>query len=57
MLSMLTKKSKSMIRDFDPTNDITFMRIKTRSDEILVAPDKEFTLIVIQSHEKLQEND
>jgi dynein light chain roadblock-type len=29
-----------MIRDLDPTNDLTFLRIKTKNDEIMVAPDK-----------------
>lgn len=29
-ISLLTKKAKSMIRDLDPTNDLTFLRIKTK---------------------------
>jgi dynein light chain roadblock-type len=37
-----------MIRDLDPTNDLTFLRIKTRLDEIMVAPDKDYILIVVQ---------
>ena len=31
-ISLLTKKAKSMIRDLDPTNDITFLRIKTKHE-------------------------
>ena len=37
-----------MIRDLDPTNDLTFLRIKTRNEEILVTPDEDFMLIAIQ---------
>lgn len=37
-----------MIRDLDPTNDVTFLRIKTKQEEILVTPDKDYMLIAIQ---------
>lgn len=37
-----------MIRDLDPTNDLTFLRIKTKNEEILVTPDKDYMLIAIQ---------
>lgn len=36
-----------MVRDLDPTNDLTFLRLKSRMNEILIAPDKDFLLIVI----------
>ena len=55
-----------MIRDIDPTNDLTFLRIKEKAfelggivkqsldpkaeisgTEIMVAPDKDFMLIVV----------
>ena len=47
-IPLVTKKARSMIRDLDPTNDLTFLRIKTKNDEILVAPDKDYVLIVQQ---------
>lgn len=37
-----------MIRDLDPTNDLAFLRIKTKNEEILVTPDKDYMLIAIQ---------
>lgn len=37
-----------MIRDLDPTNDMTFLRIKTKQEEIMVTPDKDYMLIAIQ---------
>jgi hypothetical protein len=30
-ISLLTKKARSMIRDLDPTNDLAFLRIKTKN--------------------------
>ena len=37
-----------MIRDLDPTNDLAFLRIKTKQEEIMVTPDKDYMLIAIQ---------
>ncbi|KRX09196.1 hypothetical protein PPERSA_05865 [Pseudocohnilembus persalinus] len=42
-------KARSTVRDLDPTNDLIFFRIKLKSKEILVAPDKDFMLIVVQN--------
>jgi dynein light chain roadblock-type len=41
-------KSKSMIKEMDNLNDLTFIRLRSQKDEILIAPDREFTMIVIQ---------
>ena len=43
----LAIKARSMVRDLDPTNDLAFLRIKSKQNEILIAPDKDFLLIVI----------
>jgi dynein light chain roadblock-type len=32
----------------DHQNDLTFIRLRSHKDEILIAPDKEFTMIVVQ---------
>ena len=37
-----------MIRDLDPSNDLAFLRIKTRNEEIMVTPDEDYMLIAIQ---------
>lgn len=42
-------QARSVVRDLDPSNDLTFLRIRSKKHEILVAPDKEFLLIVIQN--------
>jgi dynein light chain roadblock-type len=45
----LTDKAQTLVRDLDPTNDLVFMRIKVKGEEILVAPDKDFKLIAKQT--------
>ena len=44
----LAKIARSVVRDIDPLNDLTFFRVKSKSKEILVAPDKNLFLIVLQ---------
>lgn len=45
---MLVSAARSAVRDIDSTNDLTFLRIGTRKFEYLVAPEKEFTIVVVQ---------
>jgi dynein light chain roadblock-type len=52
LVSALAAKARHCIRDLDPGNDLTFIRLRSKKTEIMVAPDKEFTLIVIQKIEK-----
>ena len=33
-------QARSAIRDLDPTNDITFLRIRSKKNEVLLAPGK-----------------
>ena len=47
----LAKKARSVVRDLDPMNDMTFFRVRAKKREILVAPDKHLFLIVIQETE------
>lgn len=49
LISQLSDKARTVIRDLDPTNDLTFLRIRSKKHEIMVAPDKEFILIVVQN--------
>eukprot|EP00483_Globobulimina_turgida_P000843 UN00844 len=48
-ITELTHKARAVIRDLDPNNDLTFLRIRSQKHEIMVAPDRDFTLIVIQN--------
>ena len=38
-----------MVRDLDPTNDLTFLRIRADTTEIMVGPGDDYTLIVVQN--------
>ena len=44
----LLNKTKSAIKEMDHLNELSFIRLRSNKDEILIAPDKEFTMIVIQ---------
>ncbi|XP_051887237.1 dynein light chain roadblock-type 2 [Pristis pectinata] len=49
LIHQLSVKARSTIRDIDAQNDLTFLRIRSKKNEIMVAPDKEYLLIVIQN--------
>ena len=40
---------QTMFKEIDPSNDLTFMRLRTRKHEIMVAPDRDYLLIVVQN--------
>jgi len=48
-LSQLAQKSRSVVRDLDPQNDLTFLRVRTKKHELMIAPEKDFMLVVIQN--------
>ncbi|CAL1528066.1 unnamed protein product [Lymnaea stagnalis] len=52
LIHSLTSKARSIVRDIDPTNDLKFLRIRSKKNEIMCAPDKEFLLIVIQQDDQ-----
>ena len=45
----IAKKARSVVRDIDPLNDLTFFRVRSKKQEIMVALDKNLFLIVIQN--------
>ena len=51
-LSKLANQARHLIRDLDPANDLTFLRITCKKYEMMIAPDKDYFLIVIQSPEE-----
>ncbi|VDM16805.1 unnamed protein product [Hydatigera taeniaeformis] len=48
LIQALMNKSSSVVKDLDPTNDLTFLRIRSKKNEIMVAPQRDLLLIVIQ---------
>ena len=48
MIPPLITMARMCIRDMEPQNDLTFIRIRSRENEIIVAPYEEFHLVVVQ---------
>ena len=48
VIPQLGREARSLIRQLDAKNDLTFLRVRTTEHEILIAPDKEFYLCVLQ---------
>lgn len=40
-------KASAAIKEVHPEEEIVFIRIRSREHEIMIAPDKEYTMIVI----------
>uniref|UniRef100_A0AAX7U4U0 Roadblock/LAMTOR2 domain-containing protein n=1 Tax=Astatotilapia calliptera TaxID=8154 RepID=A0AAX7U4U0_ASTCA len=38
LIHQLVMKARSTIRDIDPQNDLTFMRVRSKKNEIMIAP-------------------
>lgn len=47
-LVQLATQARSVVRDLDPQNDLSFLRIRSKKNEIMVAPDKDFMMMVVQ---------
>ena len=45
----LIEKARWMVRDLDPENDLTFLRIRSDTTELMIAPGDDYTLIVVQN--------
>merc|ERR1712203_54557 len=41
LINQLVDQAKAMFREIDSGNDLTFMRLRTKKHEIMVAPDRE----------------
>ena len=48
LLQQLALKAKAAIHELEPTNDLVFLRLRSKKHEILVAPELKYLLIVIQ---------
>eukprot|EP01013_Petalomonas_cantuscygni_P022213 TRINITY_DN4249_c0_g1_i2.p2 TRINITY_DN4249_c0_g1~~TRINITY_DN4249_c0_g1_i2.p2 ORF type:complete len:101 (+),score=7.66 TRINITY_DN4249_c0_g1_i2:94-396(+) len=48
LISLFVEKSRATIRELDPTNDLQLIRLRSVKHEIIVAPDRDFTLIAVQ---------
>ena len=51
LIHHLTAKARAMVRDVDPTDNLCFLRVRSKKHEIMIAPDNEYILICIQNAE------
>lgn len=54
LLTQLALKARHVVRDIDPTNDMQFLRISYKKQEVMVMPDKTFFLFVLQNKKEEQ---
>jgi len=48
-LSDLTGKASYIVGMLNPDDELTFLRIRSKQREIMISPDKEFLLVVLQN--------
>ncbi|KAL0230229.1 hypothetical protein PCE1_003791 [Barthelona sp. PCE] len=48
LIMNLAAQGRSAVRDLDPRNDLNFIRIRSNKHEIMIAPEIDYTLVVIQ---------
>ena len=46
-LSELAITARSLVRDLDPKNDLTFLRVTCKNYDMMIAPDRDYFLIVV----------
>jgi dynein light chain roadblock-type len=51
-LSTLARQARNMVRDLDPSNDLAFLRVQCKKHDYMIAPDKDYFLIVVQANEE-----
>jgi len=49
VVSNLADSAKQAVRELDAGNDLTFLRLRTKRHELMIAPDKSYMLIVVQN--------
>ena len=49
-ITAIAAKARSVIRDLDPTNDLTFLRLRSKKHEIMVAPGASYRLLPLGLH-------
>ena len=49
LLHRFTRRAIDTVRIMDPSNELEYLRVSSRQNELLVAPDDNFTLVVMQA--------
>ncbi|CEF64704.1 Dynein light chain roadblock-type 1 [Strongyloides ratti] len=57
LLQQLCEKTRIIVKGMNENNDLNFMRVYTNTEEFLIAPQKEYTMIVIRDLDSQQTNE
>lgn len=49
LVSQLAIKTQGIVRTIDDSDELAFLRIRSKKHEIMIAPDKDYILVVIQN--------
>jgi len=49
LITQFYTKANATVKALHPEEDITFIRIRSNKHEIMIAPDREFSMIVLQN--------
>ncbi|KAL7738004.1 hypothetical protein ACLKA6_006362 [Drosophila palustris] len=55
-LYALATMARNVVRDLDPSNDVTFMRLRATRQEVHISINQDFIVVVIQRLRKHKEN-
>lgn len=48
LVTRLTEKLRAVIKEMDASNEFRWIRVRTVKEEIIVAPEKEFIVVLVQ---------
>uniref|UniRef100_A0A3P9QDG1 Dynein, light chain, roadblock-type 1 n=1 Tax=Poecilia reticulata TaxID=8081 RepID=A0A3P9QDG1_POERE len=48
LIQPLLVKAKKMLQEMDPSDDFTYLRVRTEKNEIIITADKEYFMVAIQ---------
>ncbi|EDV31155.1 uncharacterized protein Dana_GF19684 [Drosophila ananassae] len=54
-LVQLVTMSRDLVRDVEPSDDLAYVRLRTRKQELMVATESQHTIIVIQDVQSLDQ--
>eukprot|EP00906_Rhabdomonas_costata_P039273 RCo055554 len=49
--------TRSVVRTLDASNDLMFLRLRSKKHEIIVAPEKDFVFVVVQDYHIVNKDD
>ena len=53
LVSQLAIKAHHVVRTLDEGDELAFLRVRSKKHEIMIAPDKEYILVVIQNPQEI----